>query len=212
MMKWSYPLIMVFLLTGYVKAYDAPTLAVGFDGALEKNGLPESWELSVRAGTSDAGIVPESGRPILHIKCREASFSLERKLTVEPGDYPYISWAWKAVRLPLLGDVRKRGHNDQALQLLVAFEGGKILSYVWDTNAPEGTVADESIDLPFFITVKVIVVKSGTSDTGRWLNVSRNLYEDYKKMFGEEPRKVRGIRVQSNSQYTGDCGEGLVKR
>ena len=94
----------------------------------------------------------------------------------------------------------------------MAFEGGKILSYVWDANAPVGTVADESIGLPLFITMKVIVVESGTTDKGRWLEISRNLYEDYKRMFGEEPRKVRGIRVQSNSQYTGDCAEWLVKR
>src|SRR5208283_1146002 len=211
MMKWSYPLIMVFLLTGYVKAYDAPTLAVGFDGALEKNGLPESWELSVRAGTSDAGIVPESGRPILHIKCREASFSLERKLTVEPGDYPYISWAWKAVRLPLLGDVRKRGHNDQSLQLLVAFENGRILSYVWDSNAPEGTVADESIGWPVNLAIRVVVVKSGAADAGNWITHTRNIYEDYRRFFNELPPRVKGVRIQSNTQYTGDAAEGYVR-
>ena len=55
-------------------------------------------------------------------------------------------------------------------------------------------------------------VKSGPADKGTWLKISRNLYADYKKMFGEEPRKVRGLRIQSNSQYTGACAEGLVKR
>ena len=209
-MKRLYPLIIVFLLVGYVKASDAPTLAVGFDGATENNGLPASWKLSVRAGTADAGIAPENNRQILHIKCREASFSLERTLPVDPADYPYISWTWKAVRLPLLGDVRQKGHNDQALQLLVAFENRRVLSYVWDSNAPEGAVVDESIGWPVNLAIKVIVVKSGGADTGKWITLKRNICEDYRAFFNGPPPGVQGVRIQSNTQYTRDTAEGYV--
>ena len=205
------PLIIVFVLTGYAKAYDAPTLAVGFEGALEKNSLSASWKLSIRAGTADAGIVPESNGQILHIKCREASFSLERRLQVDTADYPYISWTWKAVRLPLLGDVRKKGYNDQALQLLVAFENRRVLSYVWDSNAPEGAVVDESIGWPVNLAIKVIVVKSGPSGTGKWITLKRNIREDYREFFNGPPPGVQGLRIQSNTQYTGDTAEGFVR-
>jgi len=211
MMKWSYPLIIVFLLTGYVKACDAPTLAVGFEGALQKNSLPSSWKLTIRTGTADASIVPESNVPILHIRCREASVSLERKLQVDPADYPYISWTWNAVRLPLLGDVRKKGRNDQALQLLVAFQNRRVLSYVWDSNAPEGAVADESIGWPVNLAIKVMVVKSGPGDRGKWITLKRNIYEDYRGFFKEPPPGIQGVRIQSNSQYTGDTAEGFVR-
>ncbi len=210
-MKWTYPLIIVLVLAGYVKAYDAPTLAVGFEGTLKKNSLPASWKLSVLTGTADAGIVPESNGQILHIKCREASFSLERKLQVAPADYPYISWRWNAVRLPLLGDVRKKGHNDQALQLLVAFENRSVLSYVWDSNAPEGAVVDESIGWPVNLAIRVIVVKSGPADTGKWITLKRNIYEDYREFFNGPPPGVQGVRIQSNTQYTGDTAEGYVR-
>ena len=47
----------------------------------------------------------------------------------------------------------------RALQLLVAFEGRKILSYIWDSNAPEGTVADESIAWPVSLKVKVLTLE-----------------------------------------------------
>jgi hypothetical protein len=191
---------------------DIPHIIIDFGGPVEKQGVPLPWKLRVNAGAADTRILMEGGEPALYLRSLNASFSLERELSVSIRDYPYLNWTWKALTIPPRGDLRKRSQNDQALQLLVAFEGGKILSYVWDANAPEGTVSEESIGLPFFITVKVIVVKSGTSDRGRWLNISRNLYEDYKNMFGEEPHRVRGIRVQSNSQYTGDCAEGLFKR
>ena len=56
------------------------------------------------------------------------------------------------------GDVRKRGYDDQALQLLIAFENKKVLSYIWDSNAPEGVSVDESIGWPINIGIRVIVV------------------------------------------------------
>lgn len=211
MSKWLYPLIIVFALTGYAGASDAPTLEVGFKGALEKNSLPASWKLSVRTGTADAGIVPEGNSQILHFKCIEASFSLERSLQVDPADYPYISWTWKAVRLPLRGDLRKKGYNDQALQLLVAFENRKVLSYVWDSNAPEGSVVDESIGWPVNLAIRVIVVKAGAADTGKWITHTRNIYEDYTRFFNEPPPRVKGVRIQSNTQYTEDTAEGFVR-
>ncbi len=206
-----FPLIIVFVLTGYVKAYDAPTLTVGFEGTLEKNSLPAGWKLSIRSGTADAGIVPESNGHILHLKCREGSFSVERNLKLDPADYPYISWTWKAVQLPLLGDVRKKGHNDQALQLLVAFENRRVLSYVWDSNAPEGAVVDESIGWPVNLAIRVIVVKSGRADTGKWITLKRNICEDYREFFNGPPPGIQGVRIQSNTQYTGDTAEGFVR-
>ena len=204
-------LMIVLMLSGAAKAYDASSLVVGFEGSLEKNSLPASWKLSIRTGTADAGIVPESNGQILHIKCREASLSLERKLQVDTADYPYISWTWKAVRLPLMGDVRKEGYDDQALQLLVAFENRRVLSYVWDSNAPEGAVVDESIGWPVNLAIRVIVVKSGAADTGKWITQTRNIYEDYRRFFNEPPPRVKGVRIQSNTQYTGDTAEGFVR-
>ncbi|MCG6551265.1 MAG: DUF3047 domain-containing protein [Candidatus Magnetominusculus sp. LBB02] len=70
------------------------------------------------------------------MKCVESSFSLEREIGNADGGFQYVSWEWKALRLPKSGDVRMRECNDQALQLLIAFESGKVISYVWDSNAP----------------------------------------------------------------------------
>jgi hypothetical protein len=191
---------------------DNPHMLIDFGVPVENGGVPLHWKLRVNAGEADTQILMEAGEPALYLRSLNASFALERELSVKIRDYPYLKWAWKALTIPPRGDLRKRSRNDQALQLLVAFEGGKILSYVWDANAPEGTVTDESIGFPLFITVKVIVVKSGTNEKGKWLSVSRNLFEDYKEIFGGDPGNIRGIRVQSNSQYTGGCAEGMVKR
>jgi membrane protein DedA with SNARE-associated domain len=203
-------LIAIHLAVVPVSAYDNSALTVGFDGLMGKSGIPTPWRLVVRAGQADAAVVSGSGAPVLHIRCKESSFSLERELMVAPHDYPYISWTWKATRLPVSGDVRKRGHNDQALQLLVAFENKKVLSYIWDSNAPEGVSVDESIGWPFNIGIKVIVVNSGMAEAGSWVTHTRNIYADYKKYFEDTPARIKGIRIQANTQYTGDFAEGFV--
>jgi hypothetical protein len=57
--------------------------------------------------------------------------------------------------------------------------------------------------------VKVVVVRSGAAEIGKWLVETRNIYEDYKKLFGAEPPAASGIRLQINSQHTETSAESL---
>jgi hypothetical protein len=59
------------------------------------------------------------------------------------------------------------------------------------------------------VTVKAIVLRSGYSETGKWITETRNAYEDYRKLFGHEPPRVAGIRIQINSQHTETSGESF---
>ena len=211
MIKRFCALMIVLMLSGAAYAHEASSLSLGFDGVMEKGGIPGAWRLTTRTGKADAATVPESGGRILHMKCVDSSFSLEHEFMITTDDFHYISWTWKAVTLPLAGDVRMKERNDQALQLLVAFENGRILSYVWDSNAPEGTVADESIGWPVNLAIRVIVVKSGPADTGKWITLKRNIRDDYREFFNGPPPGIQGVRIQSNTQYTGDTAEGFVR-
>jgi hypothetical protein len=55
--------------------------------------------------------------------------------------------------------------------------------------------------------VHVVVVRTGAADTGKWITETRNVYDDYKKLFGEEPTPVSGMRLQINSQHTRTSAE-----
>lgn len=201
----------LFICLSSPGAADAPPVKIGFNGPVSPEGIPSPWGLKVKDGKADANVVLENGEPVLHMKSLKSSFSLEREFRLNIKDYPYVIWTWKALTLPLRGDVRKGATNDQGLQFFVAFEGRKILSYVWDTNAPEGTVTEESIPWPVSLMIKVIVVRSGISGAGKWLTVRRNVYDDYRKFFNEEPPRIEGLRVQMNTQHTGGSAEGFFK-
>lgn len=187
---------------------DIQSVVFGFDGKINSDGIAAPWELKEKSGDADIKIVSDSSEKVVQLKCDDASFSLGREVNVDVKNYPYITWRWKALKLPPKGDVRRNKTNDQVLQLLVAFEGRKALSYVWDSNAPEGTVTEESVVWPVSLKIKIITVKSGASDIGKWLTMTRNVDDDYGKFFKEKPPHVKGIRVQTNCQHTGSVGEG----
>jgi hypothetical protein len=189
----------------------ASQVRIDFQGIPEKDGLPPDWRLRINKGIASAGIVREDGESVLSLICRNSSFSVERDLRMSVSEYPFVTWSWKAMKLPSTGDVRNKGLNDQALQILAAFENRTIISYVWDSNAPEGTIADETLGWPVNLRIKVVVVKSGAADMGKWIAHSRNIYQDYRNLFREEPPLLKGLRIQSNTQYTRDQAEGLVR-
>jgi hypothetical protein len=54
-----------------------------------------------------------------------------------------------------------------------------------------------------------MVVRSGSDDAGRWITEKRNVWDDYRALFGEEPPVLAGIRLQINSQHTATSGESF---
>jgi hypothetical protein len=194
-----------------LKAYEVLPITVDFNGVIEKNGLPNPWFLRVNNGNAHFRVLHQKDENILYLKCKSSSFSLERNVSISPEDYPYVTWRWKAIKLPLSGDLRNKNRNDQGLQMLFAFENGKIISYVWDANAPEDTVMDESLGWPLNLPIKVIVVNSGSAGINEWVSHTRNIYEDYRGLFNETPPRLKGLRIQANTQYTQDLSEGMVR-
>ncbi|MFN3739162.1 MAG: DUF3047 domain-containing protein [Thermodesulfovibrionales bacterium] len=202
---WIILLLACFITSGYAEE----KVEISFEGSQGGNGVPRGWKLKEKTGEAEFKILTEDSETIAYFRNVSASFSLEKPLNLEPKRYPYISWKWKVLRLPAGGDVRLKGKNDQAAQLLIAFKGGKIISYIWDTVAPEGSISDESIGWPVNLKIKVITIKSGASDLNKWVSFKRNIVEDYKKLFQEDPPVIEGVRIQINSQHTGTVAETL---
>jgi hypothetical protein len=48
----------------------------------------------------------------------------------------------------------------------------------------------------------MIVVRSGAADLGQWVEEERNVYEDYKKAFEEEPPMVNGVAIMTDTDNT----------
>ncbi len=215
---WGSRVVVSALIVGFwgllpvkhIEAAPAGAMVFDFTGPLNAQGVPTPWKLKVKSGDAQVAMAEERQRNVLHLPCKDASFAVERATKIDVRHAPVLTWTWKAVQLPPRGDVRTSDANDQVLQLLLGFDGKKVLSYIWDTQAPVGTVADESIGWPVSLTLKVLVVQSGYAAVGTWVSMTRNVLEDYRQLFGAEPPLLEGIRVQSNCQNSASTAEGYM--
>jgi hypothetical protein len=78
------------------------------------------------------------------------------------------------------------------------------LLYVWDTTAPVGTeTAPEDLDI---FQRALVVVRSGPDGLGRWSRERRNVREDYRRLFDEEPGRIKLVGFESHSNDTRSRG------
>jgi hypothetical protein len=189
-------------------AWATQPLVIGdFSQGVDEDGVPLGWELKERSGKADFTLLKDGDIHALCLKSEDTSFSFQKPLDIDPREFPVISWKWKVTELPEGGDFRERGKDDQAAQLLVAFSNANVIVYIWDTTAPKGYVDDAWS--PPFLSIKAVVMQSGRAQTGRWLTETRSVYEDYRGLFGKEPPRIAGIRLQINSQHTETSGESF---
>ncbi|MGE5645075.1 MAG: DUF3047 domain-containing protein [Acidobacteriota bacterium] len=170
--------------------------------------LPDGWRIKVVSGTPEATMVSDGRESVLHLKSRSSSYGLERAVDADTAQYPYLSWRWKVTDLPRGGDLRSSSTDDQAAQLLVAFNDRHILAYIWDTTAPKDLVHSAS-PIPF-VHIYAFVCQSGPAQLSQWITETRNVAADYERVFGRRPtQRVKGIRLQINSQHTGTSAESF---
>lgn len=208
-------LVTLGLVCGPVNAVWAQEVVV-VDFEKVKSPVPEGWKLSEKEGKADLALVHDGNGQVLRLEASSSSFSLNTEVEIDLKKTPFIEWQWKVTELPKGGDFRDSERDDQAAQLFVAFKWGYLrkeaITYVWDTTAPTGTM--EKVPPPLFyplLKINAVVVESGDENTGKWITVTRNVVEDYKKLFGSEPKEVTGIRIQINSQHTKSLAEAYWK-
>jgi hypothetical protein len=167
--------------------------------------IPPGWQLKVKAGIPDITLSDQDDALALHFRSARSSFGLERTVDIDPSQLPYLSWRWKVTQLPKGGDFRHGSTDDQAAQVIVAFDDRHIISYLWDTTAPKGTMEEASF-IPL-IHIFAVVCRSGATEENQWLMESRNVLADYQKAFGKPATHIKGLRIQINSQHTGSSAE-----
>ena len=186
------------------------------------NEVPAGWNLDKKYGNHSMEIKEENNLLFLHLTSSgDSSFGLRKEFKVDVKKFPILCWRWKANKLPSGGDIRKSSTDDQALQLYVAFHATgfpamtntPVIGYIWDTEAPKGW-SGRSPQLGAD-KVRYIVLRNRTDQTGQWFTERRNLYKDYKKLFGDikggEPQGfTTGVQIHINSQHTKSPADSLI--
>jgi hypothetical protein len=206
-------LAMTLVASGPLSAADPATVPVE-DWSKQpegKTGIPDGWKGQTWGSPKyDFRIVTQGGRKALHLKSNKDSSTISKEIKVDVKNHPILTWSWQGVVLPKGADGRKSATDDEAAQLYVTFPRfpsqvrSRIISYIWDTTAPAGAVfTSEKTGM-----VTYVVVRSGPADLGKWITESRNVLEDYKKIYGEAPgEEVGAVSISIDSNDTGSSAE-----
>ena len=178
-------------------------------------GIPPDWKgQNWGSPAYDVTVVEDGGKKVLHLKSKNegSTISKEVKGKVDLKATPILEWTWKAVALPKGGNSCLKATDDQAVQVYVAWPRfpeavrSRIIGYVWDTTSPVGTMCKSEKTG----TVHYVVVRSGSAELGKWHTERRNVREDFKKIYGEEPDNPGAVSISIDSNDTSSYSESFV--
>ncbi|MBC7367273.1 MAG: DUF3047 domain-containing protein [Undibacterium sp.] len=151
-------------------------------------------------------VVTEAERPALLANSVQANSGLIRRLPSHPPPRGRLSWRWK-VLAPLAGipDGRARAGDDYAARVFVVFEPlwlplrTRAINYAWSAKEPVGATYAS----PYTRNVGLIVLRSGSTEAGRWCEEARDVAADYRRFFGELPRELTAVAVLVDNDNPG---------
>jgi len=165
----------------------------------------------------------KDGRPAWEAISEQSASMWRRPLRVEPQQLGEVAFSWWVSDLLPGADLAVGGQGDSPARVIFAFDGNRsklsmrnrmlfemastltgeeppyaTLMYVWANEAqPESVVLNPRTD-----RIRKIVLESGPRHLRQWRDYRRQLAEDYRRAFGEEPGPLIGVAVMTDTDNT----------
>ena len=219
--------IVINLLASEGPVQENQVLKAGnFSSARIGKSWPEGWKpltFEKIPVHTEYELVRDEGQVVIKATSRHSSSGLIRELAVDPKDYPIVKWRWKVENILKKGDVTQKSGDDYPARLYITFEYDRAkvgffervkfeaikliygqyppigaINYIWESASPVGTIVPN----PFTDRVRMFVIESGQQRLNQWVSEERNIVDDYRKAFGEEPPRISGIAIMTDTDNT----------
>jgi len=173
---------------------------------------PRGWKVKEWKGKADISVVKAPFGNVVHLRSSGSSSALYREMDLDLKEFPYLNWRWKVTKIPRGADVRRRSADDQAAQVYVIFPrwpervNSKLVGYIWDSSAPAGLTLHSTKSK----NTRYVVMRSGPDGLGDWFQEKRNVYEDYRALFKEDPPKAGSVSIMIDSDDTDSSAEAFI--
>jgi hypothetical protein len=179
----------------------------------------EQFEVLKGNVPTDYRLVESDDAVVLQAASVEGGSGLFRKIRIDPHRHPVIEWRWRVPRDSGAGDEGGPSRASPAVRVSLAFDGDPAkldfddraklrlakaltanglpyasLLYVWMAREPQETIYSS----PHTDRVRHVVVESGEQRLDQWVTVRRNVLEDYRRAFGEEPGDIVAVGIMTD--------------
>jgi hypothetical protein len=207
----------VLLVAATVLAADVFVVEDWSTTSVGHQGVPSGWRKQDWGSPKyDFTVEEQDGQRVVHLKSARDSSNISKDIRekVRLAETPVLEWTWKVVSLPKGADCRQSATDDEAAQIYVVWPSfpqavrSRIIGYIWDTTAPVGTIVKSQKTG----TVTYVVVRSGPAELGKWITEHRNVLEDYRRIFGEEPHDPGAVSFGIDSDDVKGTAESYMGR
>lgn len=212
-----------------ILAVGSEDLAVGhFSANPAGTTLPAGWQpyrLAKGKPETRYTLSTVDNRTVLEARSNDSASALAFALRADPKRTPWLTFRWRTERLIEKSDIRGKAGDDYPARIYVVFDydiarlplGTRIkmrmarslwgeqlpaatLCYVWEPRQPVGYSQWSA----YTDRVRVIVAESGSARLGQWVDIERNVAEDFRATFGEEAPPITSIIVATDTDNTGE--------
>ena len=207
-----------------------PIAIPAFSTAKPGPGLPAGWRLVTipNRRAAELSLVRDGGRTVLRVHSERAFGSAAHELSVDPARASLLTWRWKIDRVVDKANLETKDGEDFAARVYVSFDYpvdqlplatrtklrlaraffGEVpaaaICYVWDNRHAPGT----AVWSPHYNYVRVVVLRSGNSRAGQWVEEKRDVEADFREAFGARWKKpvppIAGVTVGNDTDQTGE--------
>jgi hypothetical protein len=209
-----------------------------FSSAKPGASLPQGWGpfiIATGKRPTEYRLVDDQGQTVLQAKAEGAASALSSPVKFDVRSAPTMEWRWKVANLIEGADNSVAAKEDSPARVVLGFDGDRSkftvlerasaavsksannrelpvsqLIYIWSNHAPVGTI----IPNPRTKRVQMVVASSGAAGVGKWQTLSRNVLEDFRRAFGEEPGMLTDVGVLTdtdNTQSTAEAWYGDIR-
>lgn len=150
---------------------------------------------------------------------------LGRPLEIDLQKTPILCWQWRIDAPIASADMTKKSGDDYAARVYLNFDvppdqldfatrtrlalgrtlyGSHLpaaaLNYIWDNRHPVGTLQNNV----YTDRARMLVLRSGADDAGRWVGERRNVLKDFQRAFGELDGRLQSLALASDTDNTGE--------
>lgn len=175
-----------------------------------KASLQQAWTHQRFGDATDYETVELNGVTAIRAIGRDSASGLYRETAYRIKEHPWLEWAWRVDQLQRTADISRKSHEDFAGAIFLIFGRPSMLNrdvptlaYVWTSDLlPRGAVVD-SPHHPG--SVRSVVVRSGGRHLGQWVRERRNVLQDFREAFGQDPPEtVEMVALFTDNDQTGE--------
>ena len=180
--------------------------------------LPADWKAWTFSGVerrTEYTLATDEGRTVVQARSSNGASALIKYTDVDLLSTPRLTWSWKTEGPFAGGDWSRAETDDFPLRLFVIFESKKgpfswfgrlsgrlsrarAINYVFTQKESKPGV----VRSPASGRVRMIAVGHSTDSVGAWHYKNRDVLEDYRALFDEDPGRVMAVALMADTDDT----------